>query len=190
MADDADATLNVFTAYLSPANMPSAPQISLPSWSGHISPSCHDFSDTFFLDYLSICTSATAVVELCSPRSEVPWKNLAASRRALTLLWATTRTVSVLSLCVFRMPARRFMGCQNVHFVKTSVSKPSALGLRFLKRSHPCFSIAPRRPSVNPQPGVRLWSSRRWRASRRALSLILSPEHEFAGWIHAWLFIS
>ncbi len=31
------------------------------------------------------------------------------------------------------------MGFLNVNFVKISVSKPSALGLRCLKRSHPCF---------------------------------------------------
>ncbi len=28
---------------------------------------------TIFLGFLSICTSATAVAELCSPRGEVPW---------------------------------------------------------------------------------------------------------------------
>ncbi len=39
------------------------------------------------------------------------------------------------------MHLRRFMGCKNLIFVKTSVSKPSALGLRFLKGSHPCFPL-------------------------------------------------
>ncbi len=51
--------------------------------------------------------------------------------------------------------------------MKTSVSKPSALSLRFLKGSHPCFPVAPRRPR---------WSPRRWRASRRA-SPFLSLSH-------------
>ncbi len=73
------------------------------------------------------------------------------------------------------MLARPFMECQNVNFVRISISKPSALGLTF-------FSVTlrrPQRPSVNPWPGVRMWSSRRWRVSRRAspLSLPLSPEH-------------
>ncbi len=92
---------------------------------------------------------------------------------------ATAPTLSVSSVWVFRMYVRRFMGCQNANFVKTSISKPSALGLRFLKGSHPCFPVAPRRPprpSVNPRPGVRMWSSRRWRASRRA-SPFLSLSH-------------
>ncbi len=69
------------------------------------------------------------------------------------------------------MHARRFMGFQNVHFVKISVSEPSALGLRCSKRSHPFFPVAPRRPLrplVSPQPGVRMLSSRRWRVSRQA----------------------
>ncbi len=49
-------------------------------------------------------------------------------------------------------------------FVKTSVSKASTLGLRFLKGSHLCFPVTPGRPpqpSANPRPGVRMWSSRR-----------------------------
>ncbi len=62
-------------SYLVLANTPSAPQISLPSWSGHVSPSCCDPSDPISIDFLgllSICTSATAVAELCSPCSEYP----------------------------------------------------------------------------------------------------------------------
>ncbi len=41
----------------------------------------------------------------------------------------------------------------------------------FLKRSHPFFPVAPRRPPqppVSPRPGVRKSSSRRWRVSRQA----------------------
>ncbi len=79
------------------------------------------------------------------------------------------------------MHARRFTGYQNANFVKISVSDPSALGLRFLKGSHMFFPVAPRRPpqpSVSPRPGVRMWSSRRWRVSRWASPfLLLSPEH-------------
>ncbi len=109
-------------------------------------------------------------MELCSPRGEVPWNIVTASQHVLATSRATTRTVSVSSVWGFRMHARRFMGCQNSNFVKTSVSKPSALGSRFLKGSHPCFPVAlwrPPWPSVNPRPGVRMWSSRCWRASRR-----------------------
>ncbi len=130
---------------------------------------------SIFLEFLSICTLAIAIAELCSLRGEVPWNIVAVSRRALASLRVTTRTVSVSSVWFFRMHTRRFMGCQNAKFVKTSVSKPPALDLRFLKGSHLCFSVAPRRPlrpSVNPRPGVQMWSSRRWRASRRALPFL------------------
>ncbi len=67
--------LTFLKSYLILANTPSAPQISLPSWSGHISHSCCDPSDPIsinFLGFLFICTSATTVTELCSPRSEYP----------------------------------------------------------------------------------------------------------------------
>ncbi len=47
LADDADAVFDVLTSPPILANAPSAPQISLPSRSGHISPSvaifCPDF---------------------------------------------------------------------------------------------------------------------------------------------------
>ncbi len=99
---------------------------------------------------------------------------------------ATAPTLSVSSVWVFRMYVRRFMGCQNANFVKTSISKPSALGLRFLKGSHPCFPVAPRRPprpSVNPRPGVRMWSSRRWRASRRASPFLSLSHPSTCAWV-------
>ncbi len=70
------------------------------------------------------------------------------------------------------------MGC--------SISKPSALGLRFLKGSHPCFPVAPRRPprpSVNPRPGVRMWSSRRWRVSRRASPFLSLSHPSTCAWV-------
>ncbi len=40
----------------------------------------------------SICTSATASVELCSPRGEVPWSFAAVNRRARDSSLAMTRT--------------------------------------------------------------------------------------------------
>ncbi len=75
------------------------------------------------------------------------------------------------------------MGFLNANFAKIFISEPSALGFRCLKRSHPCFPVAPRRPPrplVSPRPGVRMLSSRLWRVSRQAspfLSLPPSPEH-------------
>ncbi len=145
----------------------------LPSRSGHISPSVAIFlaqSFYHFVDF-SICTSATVSAEPCSPSGEVPWSIAVVNRRVIALSRAMTRTVSVLNVWGFRMHARRFTGYQNANFVKISVSIPSALGLRFLKRSHPFFPAAPQRPPrppVSPRPGVRMWSSRRWRVSRRA----------------------
>ncbi len=55
------------------ANAPSTPQISLPSRSGH----------------------SVAILELCSPRGEVPWNITVVNRRVLDLSRAMTRTVSV-----------------------------------------------------------------------------------------------
>ncbi len=76
-------------------NAPSAAQIYPPSRIGHISPSVAIFlawfqslSLTFF-----ICTSATAVVELCSPCGEVPWNIVAVSLHVLASSQATTLTV-------------------------------------------------------------------------------------------------
>ncbi len=130
---------------------------------------------SIFPGLLSICTSATAVAELFSSQ----WSAMEYHRcqpPCARSMRATTRTVSVSRVWVFCMHARRFM---EYHFVKTSDSKPSALGLRFLNGSHPCFTVAhrrPPRPSVNLRPGVRMWSSRRWRASIRA-SPFLSLSH-------------
>ncbi len=52
---------------------------------------------------LSICTSATASVELCSPRGEVPWNFAAVCHRARVSSLAKTHTVSVFCVWVFRM---------------------------------------------------------------------------------------
>ncbi len=136
------------------ANAPSAPQISLPSLLRFFWPDLY----IIFVDF-SICTSATASAEPCSPRGEVPWSIAVVNRRVLALSRATTRTVSVLNVCGFCMHARRFTGHQNAKFVNISVSDPSALGLRFLIGSHPFFPVAPQRPpwpSVSPRPGVRM----------------------------------
>ncbi len=89
------------------------------------------------------------------------------------VLWRYT--VSVLNVWDCRTHARRFMGFLNANFAKVSISEPSALRLRCLKRSHPCFPVAPRRsprPLVSPRPGVQMLSSRLWRVSRQA-----SPFH-------------
>ncbi len=75
------------------------------------------------------------------------------------------------------MHARRFTGYQNAIFLKISVSDPSALGLRFLKGSHPFFPVVPRRP---PRP---CWGSdveleaKESEQTGLAFSLPLSPEH-------------
>ncbi len=101
---------------------------------------------------------------------------------------AMTSTVSVLSVWGFRMYARRFMGFLNAHFAKISISKPSTLSLRCLKRSHPHFPVVPRRPPrplVSSRPGVWMLSSRLWRVSRQA-SPFLSRGCERAAQSH-WL---
>ncbi len=75
------------------ANTPSTPQISLPS---HC-PSLLRFLTQLLPLRLSICHSATASVELCSPRGEVPWSFAAVNRRARVSSLAKTHTVSALS---------------------------------------------------------------------------------------------
>ncbi len=109
-----------------------------------------------FVDF-SICTSATASAEPCSPRGEVPWSIAIVNRRVLALSRVMTRTVSVLNVWGFRMHARRFTGSQNSNFVQISISEPSALGLRlrFLIRSHPFFpDVFPRRFSPSRPGGL------------------------------------
>ncbi len=93
------------------ANAPSAPQISLPSRSGHISPSVA-ISIVFSWDFF-VCTSTTAVVELCSPCGEVPWSIVAVSRRVLASSRAMSHTVSVFYVWVFRTRQRRFTAFRN-----------------------------------------------------------------------------
>ncbi len=71
---------------------------------------------------LSICTSATASVELCSPRGEVPWNFAAVCHRARVSSLAKTHTVSVFCVWVFRTHVRRFMGPLTAKFATISVS--------------------------------------------------------------------
>ncbi len=95
-----------YVAFFILVNAPSAPQISLPSRSGHISPSVVIFLARFWLVFswdFFVLTSATAVV----PRSEVPWSIVAVSRHVLTSR-TMTHTVSVLNVWGFHMHARRF----------------------------------------------------------------------------------
>ncbi len=72
--------------------------------------------------WLSVCTSATASVELCSPRGEVPWSFGTVYRRARVSSLAKTHTVSVFCAWVFRMHVRRFMGPLIAKFATISVS--------------------------------------------------------------------
>ncbi len=76
-------------------------------------------------------------MEHCSHCGEVYWSFVTASHNVLASLRATTHTVSVLSVCFFCMCTKRFTAHLNINFVKTSVSKPSTQGLRFLKSRHP-----------------------------------------------------
>ncbi len=137
-----------------------------------------------------ICTSETAIMEHCSHCGEVYWSFVTASHHVLASLRATTHTVYVLNVWFFCMGAKRFKFCENL-CLKTLHTR-----LAVFEESSSVFPIAlwkPPRPSVNPWPGVRMWSSRWWRASRWAsqLSLSLSPEPtcRFTGGSLAWLFM-
>ncbi len=83
---------------------------------------CCDFLAQLIFLRSSICTSATASVELCSPRGEVPWSFAAVNRRARVSSLAKTHTVSALSAWGFRMQVTRFMGPQNARFATISIS--------------------------------------------------------------------
>ncbi len=85
-------------------------------------PSLLRFSGPTYLLRSSICTSATASVELCSPRGEVPWSFAAVNRRARVSSLVKTHTVSALSAWGFRMHVTRFMGPRNARFATISVS--------------------------------------------------------------------
>ncbi len=121
LADGAMPSLTQSRHQLILANAPSTPQISLPSRSGHITLRCLRFSDPTYLLRSSICTSATASVELCSPRGEVPWSFAAVNRRARVSSLAKTHTVSALSAWGFRMHVTRLTGPRNARFARISV---------------------------------------------------------------------
>ncbi len=79
------------------------------------------------------------------------------------------------------MQMRRFTGYRNVNSVKISISEPSALGLRFLKASHPFFPVAPE-ASAAPRESATWGSDVELEAMESeqtglAFSLPLSPEH-------------
>ncbi len=104
------------------ANAPSAPQISLPSGSGHISPS-------------------------------------------VAILLARFRSIyDPHSKCV------KCMGFSHAREAVYGMSKCKFSENICLKI--PVVPRRPLRPSVNSRPGVRMWSSRRWRVSRRALPFL------------------
>ncbi len=93
--------------------------------SGHTALRCCDFlaqkyhiSET---DY-PFALRRLPTVELCSPCGEVPWNIAVVNRRARDSSLAMTHTVSVWNVWGFRMHARRFMGFQNAHFVRISIS--------------------------------------------------------------------
>ncbi len=70
------------------------------------------------------------------------------------------------------MHVKLFSASQNVNFARTSVSKPSALGLMFLKESHPFFPATLWRPQqlyVNPDVELEAMESEQ--------TLPLSPQH-------------
>ncbi len=92
------------------ANAPSTPQISLPSRSGHTALRCCNFLAQNLFQKSSICNSATASVELCSPCSEVPWSIAAVYRRACDSSFAKTHTVSALSAWVFNKASCTWCG--------------------------------------------------------------------------------
>ncbi len=146
----------------------------------------------YFGHGFSVCTSATAYsgTLFTSRWSAMEYRRCqppCARFIASDLSRAMTSTVSVISVWGFCMHARRFMGFLNANFAKISVSKPSALGLRCLKRSHLRFPIAPRRPPrplLSPRPGVRMLSSRLWRVSRKASPFLSLPLPSMCARIH------
>ncbi len=91
----------------------------------------------------SICTSATASVELCSPRSKVPWSFATVNRRVRVSSFAKTHTVSALSAWGFHHPEQ---GRRGLSFTVegAAASRPSRnpiSGMSFLTR-HSDSSVA------------------------------------------------
>ncbi len=102
--------------------------IFLPSLSGHISPSVAVFLAPIFGQFFSlsflICTSATAIVERCSPRGGLHGFSSPPAAVFSLQSWATTCMVSVLTLCLgFHKRAMRFTdaGSSKCIFYSSSV---------------------------------------------------------------------
>ncbi len=131
---------------------------------------------------LSVCTSATASVELCSPRGEVPWSFVAVNRRARDSSLAMTRTDKYNYM--FRVHACGLWDlnviCENLRLITLRsqlevCEKESSIFFPVALRRPPRLLANPR-PLVNPRPRVRMFSSRRRRVSRQASpSLSLPP---------------
>ncbi len=112
----------------------------------------------------------------------MPWNIAVVNHRVLDLSRAMTSTVSVLSVWGFRMHAMRFMGFLNANFARISVSKPSAVGLRCLRRSHPRFPVAHRKGS-----DVELEAME---SEQTGLTFSLPPSPEHERMIHEYLYPS
>ncbi len=76
-----------------------------------------------------VCTSANAVVELCSPDSEVPWCIVAVGCRVLASSWATTRTVSVLNVCFFSHALETVYGILKCNFCENFLLKTTRIAV-------------------------------------------------------------
>ncbi len=132
----------------------------------------------------SICTSATASVELCSPRGEVPWSFAAVNRRARDSSLSMTRTDKYNYM--FRVHACGLWDlnviCENLCLI-TLRSQLEVCE----KESSIFFPVALRRPPrllVNLRPGVRMFSSRRRRVSRQASPFLSLPHQSMCVRIH------
>ncbi len=166
------------------ANAPSTPQISLPSRSVHTALRCCNFLAQNLFQRSSICTSATASVELCSPCSEVPWSIAAVYRRARDSSFAKTHTVSALSAWVFNKASCTWCGLWDLEMQNLREFPSHNPPLEACEKESSIFPVAPQRlprplvrsrPLVKPRPGVRMLSSRRWRVSRQASPFLSLP---------------
>ncbi len=140
--------------------------------------------------WLSVCTSATASVELCSPRGEVPWSFVAVNRRARDSSLAMTRTDKYNYM--FRVHACGLWDlnviCENLRLITLRsqlevCEKESSIFFPVALRRPPRLLANPR-PLVNPRPGVRMFSSRRRRVSRQASPFLSLPHQSMCARIH------
>ncbi len=164
------------------ANAPSAPQISLPSRSGHTSPSVAVFLAQFSIVDFSICTSATASAELCSPRGEVPWNIGVVNRRVLAFIASDDPHSKCVNFLGFSHACEAVYGISKFKFCEI-------LRLRTLRSRLEVFekesSVIPRRApeaSAASRESVTWGSDVELEVMEReqtglAFSLPLSPEH-------------